>query len=116
MNYQEGWNEAMSLEDTKNLAYWERNMLALLLAKLVGGESGWYFHGEYEGWSRVISLYGGKVTFHVPDDFDLSSLKEIEKNWDGHTTFDKWENVKRLLRASPLEIEDVLIHGWFPRK
>lgn len=99
------WNPDQSLEDQKNGAYWERNMLALLLAtilrnvqdsRLESEAAGWYQHqgGEvYEGWSRVISLYWGAVTFHVPDDFDLGTLPEIAPNWDEHTTEEKWNRV-----------------------
>lgn len=83
-------------------AYWERNMLALHCANLANEswhddprrmDCGWYEHGEYEGWSRVISLYNGQITFHVPDDFDLGTLRQIEPNWDGHSTEQKWEKI-----------------------
>jgi hypothetical protein len=95
----------MSVEESKNGAYWERNMLALLLATfsnyiVLNGElrkhSGWYKHPEFEGWSRVISLYDGTMTFHVPDDFDLGDLQEIEPNWDGHSTVEKWEKIMKM--------------------
>jgi hypothetical protein len=95
------WEEGMSLEEQKNGAYWERNMLALLLANYMNWSEkdinktpcGWYLHGEWEGWSRVISIGNGGITFHVPDDFDLGDLPQIEPNWDGHTTEEKWNNV-----------------------
>jgi hypothetical protein len=102
------WHEGMSLEDTKNLAYFERNMLALLLGIEQNQEvmnlneelytniplpSGYYVHGEWSGWTRVISLHNGRITFHVPDDFDLGDLPEIKPNWDGHTTEEKWKYV-----------------------
>jgi hypothetical protein len=89
------YEEGMSLEEQKNGAYWERNMLALLIAKAAPKDAncGWYTHGEWEGWSRVISLYDGAVTFHVPDDFDLGDLPKIEPNWDGHSTQEKWETI-----------------------
>jgi hypothetical protein len=104
-DYIKGWNEQMSLEDTKNLAYWERNMLALTLALQINishaargikPSCGWYVHGEYKGWARVISIDYGKITFHVPDNFDMGDLKEIEPNWDGHSTEAKWKYVKGL--------------------
>lgn len=88
----------MKAEDTKNLAYWERNMLALLIARLNPDKCGWYRHeGEdaFEGWGRIISLFDGSVTFHIPDDFDIGDLKEIEPNWNGHTTKEKWDLIKR---------------------
>jgi hypothetical protein len=94
------WSPEHTAEEAKNGAYWERNMLALMLANVlnewaIGQETicGWYKHeGEgFDGWSRVISLYNGRYTFHVPDDFDLGSiLPEIAPNWDGHTTDQKW--------------------------
>lgn len=99
------WKEGMSAEETKNGAYWERNMLALLLAKAANdfsdeagypNDSGWYVHGEYEGWTRVISINNGKITFHVPDDFDLGDLPKIEPNWDGHSTEEKWKAIMKL--------------------
>lgn len=101
-HYAKGWTPEMSLEETKNLAYWERNMLALMLAKMhnqiskkygFGYESGWYYHGEFKGWSRVISIDDGYITFHIPDDFDTGDLPEIKPNWDGHSTEEKWNRV-----------------------
>lgn len=94
------WNETMSVEETKDLAYWERNVLALRYA------DGWYddvvidqtsdftaFTARYSGWQRVLSLDNGKITFHIPDDFDVGNLPEIDPNWDGHTTEEKWKRV-----------------------
>jgi hypothetical protein len=100
------YKDGMTLEEQKNGAYWERNMLALMLAKFMeasthtlgyGSEPcGYYIHGEWEGWSRVISINNGKITFHVPDDFDIGDLQQIEPNWDGHTTEEKWKYVMDL--------------------
>lgn len=113
------WHEGMPMEAQKDLGYWERNMVALhfgvyaneawrtynqlLEAQGIAPDDkpapcGWYKHqGEgFEGWSRVISLFDGKVTFHVPDNFDLGTeLPEIEPNWDGHTTEYKWERIMK---------------------
>lgn len=102
--------QSVADQEAKNFAYWERNMLALLLAnqlndtnvakeqRLYQGRSycGWYEHqGEgFEGWSRVVSLNNGNITFHVPDDFDLGNLEQIEPNWNGHTTEQKWHHIK----------------------
>lgn len=105
MDYSKGWHEGMSLEDTKNLAYYERNMLALLMATTVNAieenfgfshSNGWYFDTDnnWEGWLRVISLNHGQVTFHIPDDFDLGELPQIQPNWNGHSTEEKWQYVK----------------------
>lgn len=83
------WNKEMTVEETKDLAYWERNVLALKYAE------GFYFDSEsnYPGWLRVLSLEDGKITFHIPDDFDIGNLPEIHPNWDGHTTEEKWKRV-----------------------
>lgn len=96
----------MSPEETKDLAYWERNMLALRYAE------GWYnddtmgsdtcgltpvapWAPRYPGWRRVLSLANGRITFHIPDDFEVGNLPEIAPNWDGHTTEEKWRAVAR---------------------
>lgn len=96
------WHPNITDKEAKDIAYWERNMLALLLAVVLNATTntinGWYRHDEegYEGFSRVISLMDGKITFHVPDDFDLGSLPEIKPNWDGHTTEEKWRFVAEM--------------------
>lgn len=102
------WHKGMSDKETADLAYWERNMLALRYA------DGWYNDdidyqdddtGEmkptprYPGWRRVLSLDAGKITFHVPDDFDVGMTKEIEPNWDGHTTEQKWHRILKIAGA-----------------
>jgi len=96
------YKDGISLQDQVNGAYWERNMLALLLAEVCNSwcremgeelDSGWYYHGEWNGWSRVISIMNGRFTFHVPDDFNLGHLPQIEPNWNGHTTREKWIDV-----------------------
>lgn len=103
------WHEGMSDKETADLAYWERNMLALRYAE------GWYNDDKTEytgmsitprgvepdgflaprfpGWRRVLTLDSGAVTFHIPDDFLVGDLPEVERNWDGHTTQEKWERV-----------------------
>lgn len=87
------WKPGLTPEEERDIAYWERNMLALHIAAQSG--AGWYRHDEYPGWGRVISLGNGSLTFHVPDDFDILGLPEIENNWDGHTTEQKWEEIKK---------------------
>lgn len=101
------WSPDQSLAAQKNGAYWERNMLALMLAGTINSYfhsqgwdenyCGWYRHqGDgFDDWSRVISLNGGEITFHVPDDFDLGDLPQIEPNWDGHTTEEKWRRMMK---------------------
>lgn len=87
------WNDKLSLEEQKNGAYWERNMLALYYA------DGWYYDtkNNWEGWKRVLSLGKGYFTFHIPDDFDVGILPEIKPNWDGHTTKQKWQRIMNAL-------------------
>lgn len=97
------YNENMTMKEQRDLAYWERNMLALYLAKQLNNWAdehavdryvcGWYTHGEWMGWSRVVSIDDGRITFHVPDGFDLGDLPEIEPNWNGHSTEEKWKYV-----------------------
>ena len=79
----------MSVEETKDLAYWERNVLALKYA------DGYYedLDNNYPGWLRVLSLDGGKITFHIPDCFMVGDLPKIEPNWDGHSTDLKWTRI-----------------------
>jgi hypothetical protein len=86
------WNKEMSDKETADLAYWERNTLALHFA------DGYYEDHEnaYPGWLRVLSLDGGAITFHIPDDFNVGDLPKIKKNWDGHTTYDKWSRIMGL--------------------
>ena len=85
------WNEALNDKEVIELAYQERNLLALRYA------DGWYTDPnsvDYNGWGRVLSLDGGRMTFHIPDSFPVGgNLKEIEPNWDGHTTKEKWIRV-----------------------
>lgn len=85
------WHVGMSDKDAADVAYWERNMLALRYA------DGWYDDdvSGYDGWRRVLSLDGGKITFHIPDDFNVGDLKEIEPNWNGHTTPQKWQYIAK---------------------
>jgi hypothetical protein len=100
------WQEGMSLEESKNEAYWERNMLALFFAVYINdlfeGEGynptcGWYYDTDnnWEKWKRVISIDKGKYCFHIPDDFDVGRLKQIEPDWDGHTTKEKWIKIMK---------------------
>lgn len=87
----------------EDLAYWERNMLALYFAEgwynddldftPVPGDGDPYRGPRYPGWRRVLSLAHGKITFHIPDEFDIGNLLEIRCNWDGHTTAEKWQRI-----------------------
>lgn len=84
------WREGLTPEEERDIAYQERNLLALHYA------DGWYHDGTWEGWARVLSLDGGKMTFHIPDDFEVGSLPKIDSNWDGHSTEEKWGRVLRM--------------------
>jgi len=108
------WSPNQTLDEQKNGAYWERNMLALMLATVLittapngspAEVNGWYRHeGDgFDGWSRIISLWNGRYTFHVPDDFDLGILPEITPNWDGHSTSEKRNRVMDLCGCKNVE-------------
>ena len=72
----------MDEKETADEALFERNMLALLLAR------GYYWH---EGWKVLVcDIPTGQLTFHVPKDFNTKDLPEIKPCWDGHTTEEKW--------------------------
>lgn len=96
------WKPGLTPEQERDIAYWERNMLALCLC------DGWYYDTDnnWEGWKRVISCAKGKLTFHIPDDFDVGDVEEIEPNWDGHTTELKWERVMCLFGIKVDKEED----------
>ena len=83
------WREGLTAEEERDIAYQERNLLALKYA------DGWYYDGDnnWPGWTRVLSLDGGRMCFHIPDDFLVGNLPMIESNWDGHTTEQKWRRV-----------------------
>jgi len=83
------WDESMSDTDGIDIAYQERNLLALRYA------DGWYFDtdNDWEGWKRVLSLDNGAMCFHIPDEFKVGNLVQIDPNWDGHTTKEKWQRV-----------------------
>lgn len=106
------WTPEMGDKETADLAYWERNCLALHFA------DGWYYddvpidwapdaaekaaklvyglishRARFQGWRRVLSISRGRITFHIPDDFNVGDLPAIEPNWDGHTTEEKWRGI-----------------------
>lgn len=111
-------NEISVLKESVKIAYWERNMLALYYA------DGWYYDNEnnWDGWKRVLALEGGKMNFHIPDDFDVGELEQIEPTYDGHTTIEKWKRVSDIMginfgrkplkyRKKPVEIEAIIWNG-----
>jgi hypothetical protein len=83
------WRPGLAAEEERDIAYDERNLLALKYA------DGWYYDKDnnWEGWKRVLSLDTGKITFHIPDYFPVGELPEITPNWDGHSTSEKWRRI-----------------------
>ena len=83
------WRPGLTPEEERDIAYLERNLLVLRYA------DGWYFDldNNWEGWLRVLSIDGGRLTFHIPDDFPVGNLPHIEPNWDGDSTEEKWRRV-----------------------
>jgi hypothetical protein len=87
------YTENMTEKEMIDLAYYERNMLALRFAE------GWYYDIEnnWTGWKRVLCLDNDKMNFHIPDDFNVGNLPQIETKWDGHTTEEKWKRIDNML-------------------
>ena len=83
------WKPGITPEKERDIAYQERNLLALRYA------DGWYYDvvNLHSDWSRVLTLDDGKMSFHIPDDFPVGTLLKIEPNWDGHSTKEKWKQV-----------------------
>lgn len=83
------WKPEMTAVEEAVLAYEERNLLALAFA------NGWYYDkdNDWPGYKRVLSLNNGAMCFHIPDDFPVGNLQQIEPNWDGHDTQQKWSKV-----------------------
>lgn len=83
------WKPGMSLEEERDVGYQERNLLALRYA------DGWYYDkdNDWPGWRRVLSLDNGRMCFHIPDEFSVGNLPEVEPCWDGHSTEEKWSRV-----------------------
>ena len=91
------WYEGLSDVEAREVAYWERNVLALRYAE------GWFKDpiSQYPGFHRVLSLENGKITFHIPDDFDVGNLPEMSPNWDGHSTESKWRLILKERKIEP---------------
>ena len=74
-----------------NNAYYERNMLALMMASK-------YYIDPKDGWKVLVieTKDGEQLTFHVPPDFNTYRLPEVDPSvWDGHTTEEKWKRVEQ---------------------
>ena len=91
------WKPGLTAEEERDVAYAERNLLALWYA------DGWYNDDQsaFPGWRRVLSLQYGSMCFHIPDDFDVGRLPEIKPNWNGHSTRDKWTRVMDAFKIKP---------------
>lgn len=83
------WKSGMTPREGQDIAYMERNLLALCIA------DGWYYDTDnnWEGYKRVLTIGEGQMCFHIPDDFDVGNLPQVKPNWDGHTTEEKWRIV-----------------------
>lgn len=62
---------------------------------------------RYAGWRRVLSLDEGAMTFHIPDTFDVGNLRQIDRNWDGHSTREKWIRVLQRRDILFNDLEDI---------
>ena len=98
------WASGMSLKDAVDVAYSERNLLALHYA------DGWYNDpdNDWTGFKRVLSLKGGRMCFHIPDSFPVGDLPQIEPNWDGHSTAEKWTRVLEKRNVISKGVKDVV--------
>jgi len=95
----------MGDKETLDEAFLERNMLALMLANR-------YYIDPENGWKvLVIDIPEGQLTFHVPPDFDTHHLRKTEPCWDGHTTTEKWERVKKHMEPNYGTWEHERIYG-----
>lgn len=109
------YNAKAPAKDKVKAVYWERNMLALQYAMRVnmilqaffaamrvtfpeGCLCGWYYDDDnkVKGYSRVISLDAGELTFRIPDDFDIGNLPEIKKNSSNYAAKEMWNEVAKL--------------------
>lgn len=85
--------------DETDKVYRERNALVAFLASKYGGvlvEDS----EDCPGWGIVyIETKFGQLSWHIPPrDFDLFDCvdRELIHPWDGHTTEEKYERLKRL--------------------
>ena len=119
MTIEYSWNELMSkvralsaevisLQERKEIAYAERNQVAVLAAKLashLGYPFGIARHQDdgtdWGDWTHVlfIDLLTGQVSWHLRTseaaELMLEGFPKYEGTWDGHTTDDKYERCRR---------------------
>jgi len=103
--------------DLRNKAYTERNLCVALIAQYAM----WFGHTvgirQHEGdewedeWRNVlfIDLPTGQVSWHLheSDLVNFPGLPPYTKEWDGHTTEEKYERVKRFIRLGKPREEEV---------
>lgn len=83
--------------------YADRNLLAQLaavLAQMAGLQVGIAPDPAEPGWPVVyINLPTGQVSWHIPSDELVSQLPSYQHSWDGHSSDEKQERVRRFLSA-----------------
>ena len=93
------------LTTQKNQAYNERNILVAGLSKIFPAFLSWHYPEDEDWdpewkWIVYITLPTGQVSWHIHET-ELSMFSHLEHRrrgnyWDGHTTQEKYERVKRL--------------------
>lgn len=101
--YLEGY-EAGVAEQKKatDSAYWERNRLVALLARLYpSGRAITAIPGWDEAWHNCIYIDTpkGQLSWHVHDNemVQFASLPEYKGEWDGHSTEEKYRRILLLI-------------------
>lgn len=87
----------------KNQAYWERNQLVSVLSKLYPSGLGKHPAEDTsweKEWSNIvyIDLPTGQASWHIHDrDLEyFKHLKPYSKEWDGHSTEEKYNRIAKL--------------------
>ena len=90
----------------KDQAYWERNRLVAILARLYpSGRAVTDIPGWDAAWHNCIyiDLPTGQASWHIHDDemMQFASLPEYTKPWDGHSIEEKYRRLLLLLLKLP---------------
>jgi hypothetical protein len=98
----EGYDELEELRKSKDAAYEERNHLVALLARLFpSGLAKTVIEGWSEEWHNCvyIDLPTGQASWHVHDSqmFLFEGLPSYAKEWDRHTTEEKYDRISKLV-------------------
>jgi hypothetical protein len=98
------YQEKQDIIAAKDGAYAERNKLVALISKLFSASL--ERHPENEEWEDdwrwivFIDLPTGQVSWHIHDS-ELNMFDHLPRNagrkWDGHTTDEKYERVRKML-------------------